>query len=308
MKIKPTGYWTFYCNPAKWEIDEFLRSGKKYDNYLVTPWQAAWFRPGQFGVVRVGVDKRSSSQLGSRKRLKSGIYAIVQVLSTARDPAESDFEYESDIYWLGDSMREGRKVVDLKYVINLLDRPLLIKEIEKSPSFADDHLINGFQAATMPLRNSVFKAIIDRVGEPEDALLNIEENVVKSPRQLRKLESENLDAPPQIREVISKHIERGPLAQRAKRLNHFKCMICEHLGQNPFGFKKRNDEHYVEVHHVVPVSRLEVGSLNLPNLMTLCANHHRECHYGNVEFLPSGDDKFILKIQGQVLKIPKLKL
>ncbi len=308
MKIKPTGYWTFYCNPVKWQIDEFLLSGKKYDNYLVTPWQAAWFRPGQFGVVRVGVDTRSKNLLGSKKRLQSGIYAIVQVLSIAREPTDSDYEDESDIYWLGASVREGRKIVDLKYAMNLLDRPLLIRDIKKSQSFADNYLINGFQASTMPLRNAVFNAIVDRVGEPEDALRDIEENVVKSPKQLRKLEGENLDAPPHIREVISKHIERGPLAQHAKRLNQFKCMICEYLGQNPIGFKKRNSEPYVEVHHVIPVSRLQIGSLNLPNLMTLCANHHRECHYGDVQFFPSDNDKFMVKIQGQVLEIPKLKL
>ena len=308
MKITPTGYWTFFCNPAKWEIDEFLLSGEKYDNYLVTPWQAAWFRPGQFGVVRVGVDTRSKKQLGNKKRLQSGIYAVVQVISIAREPTKSDYEYESDVYWLGDSVRQGRKVVELKYVLNLLDRPLLIRDIKKSQSYADNYLINGFQASTMPLRKMVFNAIINQVGEPEDVFRGIEESVVKSPKQLRKLENENFDAPPHIREVISKHIERGPLAQHAKRLNQYKCMICESLGQNPIGFKKRNGEPYIEVHHVVPVSRLQFGPLNLPNLMTLCANHHRECHYGIVEFLPSDNDKFVIKIEGQVLEIPKMRL
>lgn len=308
MKTKPTGYWTFYCNPSKWEIDEFLLSGEKYDNYLVTPWQATWFKPGQFGVVRVGVDTRSKDQLDSKKRLQSGIYAIVQVISVARKPTESDYEDESDLYWLGNSVGPGRKVVDLKYVMNLLDQPLLIKDIKKLQSFADNYLINGFQASTMPLSKEVFNAIVNRVGEPEDAFRNIEENIVKSPKQLRKLESENFDAPPQIREVISKHIERGPLAQHAKRLNQYKCMICEYLGRNPVGFRKRNGDPYIEVHHVVPVARLQLGSLNLPNLMTLCANHHRECHYGVVEFLPSNNDKFVVKIEGQVLEIQKLKL
>lgn len=308
MKTKPTGYWTFFCNPAKWEIDEFLLSGKKYDNYLVARWQEAWFKPGQFGVVRVGVDTRSVNQLKGKIRLQSGVYAIVQVMSMARELTESDYENESDVYWIGASMREGRKVVDLKYVTNLIERPLLISDIKKSKSFADEYLINGFQSSTMPLRPTVYNAIINRVGEPENALRNIEEYVVKLPKQIRKLETENLDAPPSVREVVSKHIERGPLAQHAKRLNQYKCMICEYLGQNPIGFKKRNSEPYVEVHHVVPVSKLQIGSLNLPNLMTLCANHHRECHYGVVEFLPSDNDKFIVKIQGHVLEIPKLKL
>lgn len=308
MKTKPTNYWTFFCNPAKWEIDDFLLSGKKYDNYLVTPWQETWFKPGQFGVIRVGVDSRSMNQLKGKVRLQSGVYAIVQVMSIARELTESDYEYDTDVYWIGAPMRDGRKVVDLKYVKNLIEQPLLISDIKKLQSFSDDYLINGFQSSTMPLRPTVYNAIVNRVGEPEDALRYIEGFVVKSSKQVRKLENENLDAPPSVSEIVSKHIERGPLAQRAKRLNHYKCMICEHLGKNPIGFKKRNGEHYVEVHHVIPVSKLQIGSLNLPNLMTLCANHHRECHYGVVEFLPSDNEKFIVKIQGQVLEIPKLKL
>jgi hypothetical protein len=308
MKTKPTGYWTFFCNPARWEIDEFLLSGEKFDNYLVTPWQAEWFRPGQFGIVRVGIDKRSEKQLRGKKRLQIGVYAIVQILSTAKVPTEKDYENESDLYWMDKWVRKGRKIVNLQYIKNLLERPLLIREIKKSKSFADDYLINGFQGSTMPLRASVYNAIVSRIGEPEDVLWDIDEDIVRSPRQVRQLEDKYLNAAPVIKEAISKHIERGPLAQRAKKLNGFRCIICECLGQNAIGFLKRNGEPYVEAHHVVPVSRLQIGSLSLPNLMTLCANHHRECHYGTVEFLPSDNDEFIVKIQGQVLVIPKLRL
>jgi hypothetical protein len=58
VKTQPTGYWTFFCNPAKWQIDEFLATGREDDDYQITTWQADWFRPGQLGVVRVGVDNR----------------------------------------------------------------------------------------------------------------------------------------------------------------------------------------------------------------------------------------------------------
>jgi len=173
MKTEPTGYWTFFCNPAKWEIDEFLLSGKEYDNYLVTPWQEKWFRPGQFGIVRVGVDKRSEKQLGGKKRLQSGVYAIVEIMGIAREFNEKDIENQSDAYWIGDEVREGRKVVDLKYITNLIERPLLIKEIKKSKSFADEYIRNGFQASTMPLRAAVFDAIVNWVGKPEDVLQTI---------------------------------------------------------------------------------------------------------------------------------------
>ena len=29
-----TGYWTFFCNPKKWEIDRFLESNIEYDTLI----------------------------------------------------------------------------------------------------------------------------------------------------------------------------------------------------------------------------------------------------------------------------------
>ena len=51
---------------------------------------------------------------------------------------------------------------------------------------------------------------------------------------------------------------------------------------DPVGFIKADGEPYVEAHHATPVSALEVGSLSATNIMILCANHHRQMHYGAV--------------------------
>ena len=44
-KVKITGFWTFFCNPAKWQIDDFLLKGKKFDSFEVTAWQEKYFEP-----------------------------------------------------------------------------------------------------------------------------------------------------------------------------------------------------------------------------------------------------------------------
>ena len=84
MKTRPTSYWTFFCNPARWQIDEFLASQQEEDHYRITRWQSTWFSPGQLGVVRVGVDERTRAQLAGKERLVPGIYAIVQVMGMPR--------------------------------------------------------------------------------------------------------------------------------------------------------------------------------------------------------------------------------
>jgi len=31
--VKPSGYWSFICQPKKWEIDKFFESNIIYDTY-----------------------------------------------------------------------------------------------------------------------------------------------------------------------------------------------------------------------------------------------------------------------------------
>ena len=57
------------------------------------------------------------------------------------------------------------------------------------------------------------------------------------------------------------------------------------MGVDVVGFVTRKRHPYVEAHHVMPVARGEVGSLALSNIMTVCANHHRQLHYGEVKVM-----------------------
>lgn len=99
---------------------------------------------------------------------------------------------------------------------------------------------------------------------------------------IEAIERKLLGRRPEVRERISRQIERGPIGQQLKRANEFKCQLCEALGLPPVSFSKRNGEPYVEAHHATPVSELELGSLTASNIMILCANHHRQMHFGDV--------------------------
>ena len=57
----------------------------------------------------------------------------------------------------------------------------------------------------------------------------------------------------------------------------------------------------------MPVSKREVGSLSASNVMTLCANHHRQIHYGNIDVVITSDS-FEFVINGTPVKIPRLSL
>lgn len=121
------------------------------------------------------------------------------------------------------------------------------------------------------------------------------------------LERKLLGRKPQVRERVSRTIERGSVGQKLKRANGYRCQICDALGQGPLGFIKKSGEPYVEAHHVTPVSELEVGSLSAGNILILCANHHRQMHYGNVD-VERLQYSFVITIDHQIIEVNRLSL
>lgn len=112
---------------------------------------------------------------------------------------------------------------------------------------------------------------------------------------------------PEVTERVSRSIERGSIGQKLKRASGFKCQLCEALGLNPIGFLKANNEPYVEAHHATPVSALEVGSLSASNIMILCANHHRQMHYGTIA-LERDELEFIVNFDGEAIRIKRFAI
>jgi len=299
-----TSYWTFFCNPKKWEIDKFLASGKVYDTYQITDWQKEQFHPGQLAIIRVGIDKRTKKELEGRPSLAAGIYAIVEILSVAKFR-----QNKPDKFWREWTDKELEKpIVEIRYIKNLINSPLLIDQIKSDDEIQmDKYILRGFQASSMPLDNRAFERIIQLTGNKEQIFENIEPVNVDYENKISFLEEFYKHASPQVKEIISKRIERGKISQELKKINGYKCLVCEALGSNPFTFKKTNGEYYVETHHIISVSSLVQGSLGISNLITVCANHHRQFHYGNIIIIDNNSDSLTITIDGQEIKTKKTK-
>lgn len=303
--MKTTGYWTFFCNPRIWEIDKFLKLGIEDSIYKVTKSHREYFEEGQMGIIRVGKDNRTKKELGEREKLKRGIYSIVKIHSTANFITD-----DNDPFWLDEEQR-GKKEwrVHIKYLANHLDNPILLDDLKEMEEFEDEKvLINGMPTTTWPLGEKAFNKIL------EISDLNLEKNnqarkeYIFNVDDIERLIKKYENATPRIKEVISRKIERGQISNAIKKYYDYECMICKAKDLNPLGFQKANGEYYIETHHFFPVSKLKKGSLGWTNLMTLCANHHRQIHYGNIEIISSNDDFFELKIDNEYLKITKKKI
>jgi len=295
-------YWLFNCNPKIWEIDEFLSSGTIYSTWKINESHKNKIKKGDLGFIRVGHDKRLKKQLNGRNKLERGIYAIVQV---THNPEIIDDK--GDQYWLIEEKKnEVVWRVQIKYIMNLIDNPVLISNFDKANEIEKKTaVLNGQQTITAEVTKSDFDIILDNCKSSQNEIDLISKENLFGIDDIARLELKYKDATPKIKERVSKQIERGEIANTIKRYYNYDCLICKELGLPSKGFLKRNNEYYVETHHFFPVSTLKKGTLGIGNLMTLCANHHKEIHYGMIDSIESNELYFLIKINGKQIKIKK---
>lgn len=293
-------YWVFVCNPKKWAIDRFLDRSAEHDTWGVRPSDRDRFAPGQLGVVRVGVDRRTVAERDGKPPLEAGIYALCEVESEAFEGTGA-----GDEFWAPSEGRApGWPTVKLHYLRTYYGSPLTIERLRAERPNISPLLLNGFQAASFPISASDFRAVMALLGEDLDNLSSPAELSEVTSDKLAAMEEKYLHANPEVKESLSRTVERGPVGALVKKATGFKCQVCEALGCHPVGFLKMNGEPYVEAHHVMPVSKKEIGSLAASNIMTVCANHHRQMHYGGIAVVVSAMT-FDFVIDGVSVSIPK---
>lgn len=296
-------YWIFVCNPKKWAIDRFLEQKIELDTWGVRESDVPNIAQGQLGYIRVGVDRRTEIERDGRAKLDAGIYALVEVVSEPYEAAGADAEFWAN----GEKPLPGRPTVKIRYLQTFPDIFVKIEDLRRRAPGISKFVLDGFQARSFPISSEDFHAIA--------ALLNLDERDVDQrvvPKDdldgdVSELEKRYLHAAPEVKERTSRYIERGTVGETVKKANEYKCQICDALGKNPRGFTKTNGVHYVEAHHVMPVSSLQIGSLGASNIMTVCANHHRQLHYGGV-VVEIEETTFNLIIDKSQVSIPRLRL
>jgi predicted RNA-binding protein with PUA-like domain len=294
-------YWVFVCNPKKWAIDQFLDRAVEHDTWGVRPSDRNRFAPGQLGIIRVGVDRRTAAERNGNPPLQPGIYALCEVESEAFDGTGAGDEFWAE----GESRAPGWPTVKLRYLRNFLDNPLTIEKLRAEKPDISELLLNGFQASSFPISARDFRAVLALLGEEPDDLPSPAPLAEVTPDKLAELEKKYLHASPEVKERLGKTVERGPIGRLVKIATGFKCQLCDNLGLDPIGFLKKNGEPYVEAHHVMPVAKKEVGSLSASNVMTLCANHHRQMHYGAIDVVVNATT-FDVSIEGTDVNVPRL--
>lgn len=305
-------YWTFFTNPKYWYIEDFLNSDKVKEEiyYSIRLCDKENITIGDKGLIRVGIDQRTKLSLKGKDRLNPGIYAIVEVVSNAEYVKDSDLEFYEGDYNESENKEKWR--VKIKVIKNLINSPIIFKEVESEILNKDKYLVKGFQASTMPLlKESFYEAInlidIDKKFTYEDVMdkYSYDFGGCKSGIKVLNEIYKNVDI--EKKERLVKIIERGSIANKFKEYIGSKCQICEALNINPYSFKKKDGTYYSEVHHIIPVNNIKESKLSVDNLTCLCPNHHRQMHYGDVEILENNDLYIKYRIDKEEVKIEKIK-
>jgi hypothetical protein len=296
------GYWVFVCNPARWAIDRFFQMRIERDTWGVRHSDGPAFAPGHLALIRVGVDRRTRAELAGGQRLQAGIYAICSVESSAYPGLGANDDFWAD----GEQKAEGWPTVDIRYVKTYAGNPLTIARLRQEVPTVSSLLLNGFQASSFPISREDFEAVVMLLGDDIADLPCAEVSAVSTLDRLAELESRYIGAAPTVREYVSRCVERGPIGGLVKSANGHRCQICHELGLNPIGFLKSDGTPYVEAHHVTPVSSGMIGSLGAANVVTLCANHHRQLHFGGVE-IGFDESHFTFNLPTGSVRIPRFK-
>ena len=113
-------------------------------------------------------------------------------------------------------------------------------------------------------------------------------------------------ASPRTTERLRKSIERGSVGELVKKLSGYQCQVCKAIGMETQTFRTAAGNNYVEAHHVVPVSSGQTGSLSPRNVISVCASHHRELHYGATAAASDLGTAYRIVVEGGIAVVPKI--
>ncbi len=293
-KLPPTGYWMFVCKRSRWNGEGWLRSGETDLLYMVSEHNRSEVQVGDLGVLRF--DKLWGTK--STATQPAGAYAIVEITEAPAFRVDPDPRFYADA---ADAAGE-RWRAKLRLVANLVDGPVGTDQLPDTAEF--EYFRRPLQTSSIPLSAAAFQAVVTLAG---DACADI--NAVLTavdPGGVKALEVAAQGRSPKVKERLSKVIERGPEGNRVKAARGYQCQICQALDLKPFIFQKLDGALYAEAHHVMPVANLAVGSLDISNIMVLCANHHRQAHYGKFDVVGTDIGSWTVVVDGRQIAIERM--
>jgi hypothetical protein len=129
--------------------------------------------------------------------------------------------------------------------------------------------------------------------QADQADVSTSQRLIELSKYIKELDNTNSGKLPSRTEEIALVFERNSrLASLIKAVRGSACQICGYT------FSQTNGGNYSELHHL---EHLANGGLDVSNnLIVLCANHHRQFHYGKVTIVAHTQDRIVIELDGKV--------
>lgn len=88
-------------------------------------------------------------------------------------------------------------------------------------------------------------------------------------------------------------------------MSGYRCQVCKAIGMETQTLRTNAGNNYVEAHHVVPVSLGQAGTVSPRNVISVCASHHREMHYGAIASASDLGTAYRIVVEDRIAIVPK---
>lgn len=133
---------------------------------------------------------------------------------------------------------------------------------------------------------------LSHITSQEQEKTNQKETESQIKKRISILDEINRESGVSSKELISKIYERDQELSRLVKIQRGEeCQICGHYFLKPTG------ERYVECHHLENLANQGLDCSK--NMLIVCANHHRQLHYGNIKIKSHTDNEVTIEIDGK---------
>lgn len=148
--------------------------------------------------------------------------------------------------------------------VNPNDSPRLIKRLN------DEHLIK------LQLERKGQNIFAKKVG-----IVSFLDVIKKNKESIKEHGLLDLQNPPLGKNIADRASIFSTVFKRDKNVRNYVLKRamgrCEYCGE--LGFELKGGRHYLETHHIISLA--SEGSDTIANVIALCANHHRQAHFGS---------------------------
>jgi hypothetical protein len=286
----------FVCRRGRWDGTVWLRGESDETLYMVSESHRDEVQVGDLGILRL--NRLAATRSASEQ--PAGVYALLEVI-------EAPLLREGDLLGAFSNPVDGtttRWRAKVRLLSNLVEQPVAASSLPEDADF--NFLRHPLPQSTIPITKGVFDQVVKQSGVSLAELREIRFASTQAGVQQLERRAANMD--PQRKERVSRTIERGVIGSKVKAARGYRCQLCEALGKDPIAFLKKEGIAYAEAHHVHPVSLMLEGSLSDTNIMVLCANHHRQAHFGSFIVEQHREHDWLVRLDEATFVIPRTRL